>query len=257
MALLRVRALNVTYANGTRALRDVSFDAGRGELIAVVGRSGAGKSTLLRTIIGLQPIDTGQIVFDGTSLHTLNERQMTRIRRDIGFVWQEFNLVERLTVLTNVLCGRLGHNPWYLSAVRHFDRRHRAVAVRNLERVGLLHKAHDRADQCSGGEKQRVALARALTQEPKLLLADEPVASLDQELAEQLMADIAAAARDLGVLTLVNLHQIDLARRYCDRVIGIGHGRIVYDGPAGGMDQSVLHAIFAARPSPASAEGGP
>jgi phosphonate transport system ATP-binding protein len=244
MSLLEIQNLSVTYPNGTKALKSISFSANRGEIIAVIGRSGAGKSTLLRCVNGLQPTNDGSITLDGQNLTRMNEDQLVTIRRHIGFVWQEYNLVGRLPVMANVLCGRLGYNSVLKSAVGFFQKQHREVALRNLERVNLMHRATQRADQLSGGEKQRVSIARAMSQEPKIILADEPVASLDPELAWQVMNDLARVAREDKVLTLINLHQVDLARAFVDRLIGVAQGVVVFDGPPDKLDDAALHEIY-------------
>lgn len=244
MSLLEVSDLRVVYPNGHEALQSISFGAAAGEIIAVIGRSGAGKSTLLRCINGLQRPTAGAIALDGQQLGALNEEQLRRMRRRIGFVWQEYNLVDRLSVLSNVLTGRLGYAAGAGSLFGYFRRTDRALALRNLERVNLLNKAEQRADRLSGGEKQRVSIARAVSQEPTVLLADEPVASLDPELAWQVMSDLARVAREDGVLTLINIHQVTLARSFADRVIGIAQGKVVYNGPPAGLDDVVLNRIY-------------
>ena len=244
MSLLEINDLRVVYPNGTEALKSVTFSADEGEIIAVIGRSGAGKSTLLRCINGLQPPTEGDVILDGSNLATMDEKELIKVRRRVGFIWQEYNLVDRLSVMTNVLTGRLGYNDVWQSAVGYFNPQHRLLAVQNLERVNLLHKAKDRADQCSGGEKQRISIARALTQEPKVVLADEPVASLDPELAWQVLSDLARVAGEVGVLTLMNLHNVDFAKAFTERVIGIAQGTVVYDGPTSGLDDAILDRIY-------------
>jgi phosphonate transport system ATP-binding protein len=244
MNLLEIADLRMVYANGHEALRSVSLRAERGEIVAVIGRSGAGKSTLLRCIAGLQRPTSGTITLDGEAIVGADEARLRALSRRVGFIWQEYNLVDRLPALTNVLTGRLGHASALASMVGHFGREHRAVAVRNLERVGLLEKARQRADRLSGGEKQRVAIARAISQEPMILLADEPVASLDPELAAQVMGDLSRVAREDGVLTLINIHQVELAREFADRVVGIARGEVVYDGPPAGLSEAVLDRVY-------------
>ena len=165
-------------------------------------------------------------------------------RRYIGFIWQEFNLVERLPAITNVLTGRLGYHRGISSLMLYFNAEHRAIALRSLERVGLLQRAKFRSDRLSGGEKQRVAIARAISQEPKIILADEPVASLDPELSVQVMTDLARVAREDGVLTLINIHQVELAKQFADRLIGIAQGVVVYDGAPDGLNEDVLDSIY-------------
>ena len=189
MALLEIKELRLVYPNGHEALKNVSFSAEAGDIVAIIGRSGAGKSTLLRCINGLEKTTSGSIKIDNDDIAKLSQHQLTQARRYIGFVWQEFNLVERLPVLTNVLTARLGYKPGLSGALGYFDRHERELAVRSLERVNLLHRATQRADRLSGGEKQRCSIARAITQQPKIILADEPVASLDPELAATIMGD--------------------------------------------------------------------
>lgn len=242
--MLDVTDLRVVYGNGNEALKSVSIHAERGEIIAVIGRSGAGKSTLLRCINGLQKPTSGEVVLDGENITAMTGRQLRTARRYIGFIWQEFNLIERLPAITNVLTGRLGYTRGLGSALFYFDRSHREIALRSLERMNLLHRAKFRADKLSGGEKQRISIARAITQQPKIILADEPVASLDPELSMQVMTDLARVAREDGVLTLINIHQVELAKEFADRLIGIAQGVVVYDGKPNGLTEVVMDQIY-------------
>lgn len=244
MSLLEAHDVQVVYPDGTEALKSVRFSAEAGEIIAIIGRSGAGKSTLLRCLNGLQPATSGHIMLDGQDLTAASHAELALIQRRIGFIWQEYNLVDRLSAMTNVLTGRLGYNRPVLSAVGFFGREHREIAVRNLDRVNLLHRARQRADQLSGGEKQRVSIARAMSQEPMVVLADEPVASLDPELARQVVDDLARVAREDGVLTLINLHQVDLAKAFVDRIIGIAQGEVAFDGPPEALDDAAMHRVY-------------
>lgn len=242
--MLDVKDLRVVYPNGNEALKSISLKAERGEIIAVVGRSGAGKSTLLRCINGLQPVSSGQVILDGENVTAMSGAQLRLLRRYVGFIWQEYNLVERLPVITNVLTGRLGYNSGLSSWFGYFSRADREIAIKSLERVNLLHRANFRADRLSGGEKQRASIARAITQQPKIILADEPVASLDPELSAQIMHDLARVAREVGVLTLINIHQLELAKAFCDRIIGIAEGVVVYDGAPDGLSEETMHRIY-------------
>ncbi len=244
MALLDVNELRLVYSNGHEALKRVSFSAEAGEIVAIIGRSGAGKSTLLRCINGLERATEGSILIEGQDVTRMDQRALTQLRRKIGFVWQEFNLVDRLPVLTNVLSGRLGYKSGLAGALGYFDRAERELAVHNLERVNLVHRATQRADKLSGGEKQRASIARAMTQRPAVLLADEPVASLDPELAATVMADLARIAREDGVLALINIHQVELARAYADRIVGLAQGVIVFDGKPADLTDSVLDRVY-------------
>jgi phosphonate transport system ATP-binding protein len=216
----------------------------RGEIVGIVGRSGAGKSTLLRCINGLQRPTSGAVFLDGRDLTALSTGELRAVQGRMGFIWQEFNLVERLSAINNVLTGRLAHSQGLASLLFHFSRNDRQIAVRSLERVNILHRARQRADRLSGGEKQRVAIARALAQEPLVILADEPVASLDPELSIQVVDDLARVARDEGVPTLINIHAVDLARQFCDRIVGIAQGVVVFDGPPSQLDDAAMHRIY-------------
>lgn len=229
--MLEIKDVRVVYPNGTEALKSVTMTVKSNEIVAIIGRSGAGKSTLLRAINGLQPVTSGSITLDGVEVTSLPPKELRNIFRQVGFIWQEHNLVGRLTANMNVLTGRLGYSDGLLAALGYFNREHRQVAMRSLERVGMLHRAKYRADRLSGGEKQRVNIARAISQKPKVLLADEPVASLDPELSWTVMADLARVAREEGVPTLINLHQVELAKSFADRLVGIAQGVVVFDGP--------------------------
>lgn len=244
MALLEIDNLSVVYPNGTEALKSISLRAEAGEIVAIIGRSGAGKSTLLRCINGLQPTTSGKIVLAGDEITAKSERDLSMIRRKIGFIWQEYNLVDRLPAMTNVLTGRLGYNAAWCSVLGFFDASHREIALRNLERVNLLHRARHRSDRLSGGEKQRVAIARAMSQQPTIVLADEPVASLDPELADHVMSVLDRVAREDGVLTVINIHQVELAKRFADRLVGIAQGVVVFDGPPAALDDYALNQIY-------------
>jgi phosphonate transport system ATP-binding protein len=242
--LLEIRDLRLVYPNGYEALKSVNLTVDRGEIVGVVGRSGAGKSTLLRCINGLERPTSGSVWLDGEDIASLGGADLRALQHRIGFIWQEYNLVERLSVITNVLCGRLARSSGLGSLLYHFDRPQREIAVRSLERVNLLDRARQRADRLSGGEKQRAAIARAIAQQPKVILADEPVASLDPELATQVMDDLARVARDEGVPTLINIHAIELARMFCDRIVGIAQGVVVFDGPVAALDSAALDSIY-------------
>lgn len=256
--MLQIRDLRLVYPNGYEALKSVSLTVDKGEIVAIVGRSGAGKSTLLRCINGLERPTSGAVVLNGEDTAKMNGAELRNVQRRIGFIWQEYNLVDRLSVMTNVLSGRLAENSGLQSLFFYFNRQQREIAVRSLERVNMLHRARQRADRLSGGEKQRVSIARALAQEPTLILADEPVASLDPELAEQVMEDLARVARDEGVPTLINIHAIELAKQFCDRIVGIAQGVVVFDGTPAQLTPETLDRIyrFDRQPSPTVVEVG-
>jgi phosphonate transport system ATP-binding protein len=244
VGLLEIRGLRVVYPNGYEALRSIDLTADAGEIVAIIGRSGAGKSTLLRCINGLQRPTEGSIVLDGEDIASMNAEQIARARRRIGFIWQEYNLIDRLPVLTNVLVGRLGYNLDVKSLLGYFDRSDREIAVRNLERVNMIARANQRADRLSGGEKQRVSIARAMTQTPKILLADEPVASLDPELALQVVGDLGRVARMDQVLTLLSIHEVSLAKAVADRIVGIAQGLVVFDGAPHLLDEDATNRVY-------------
>ncbi len=242
--MLEIKDVRVVYPNGTEALKSVSMTIQSNEIVAIIGRSGAGKSTLLRCINGMQPVTSGSIKLDGKEITTMNTRQQRDLMRQVGFIWQEYNLIGRLSANMNVLTGRLGYNKGFLTTMGYFGREQREVSLRSLERVGMLHRAQFRADRLSGGEKQRVNIARAISQQPKLLLADEPVASLDPELSWTVMSDLARVAREEGVPTLINIHEVELAKSFTDRLIGIAQGRVVFDGRPDELTQEMMDKIY-------------
>ncbi len=242
--MLEIKDVRVVYPNGTEAIKSVSATIQQNEIVAIIGRSGAGKSTLLRAIDGMQKVTSGSIILDGKDVTTMSNDQLRKHWTQVGFIWQEYNLVLRLPAITNVLLGRLGHNRTLGSLVGYFAREHRAIALNSLDRMGMLHRAKFRADRLSGGEKQRVNIARAVSQKPKLLLADEPVASLDPELKWQVMEDLARVAREEGVPTLINIHEVDLAKAFADRLIGIAQGVVVFDGPPSDLNDDEMDQIY-------------
>lgn len=242
--MLELRDVRVVYPNGLEALSGASVKASAGEVVIILGRSGAGKSTLLRCINGLQPLTSGSIALDGVDLAHVPSDELADVRRRIGFIWQEHHLVDRLSVFTNVLTGRLGHHRSVASLLGFFGRDDRRIAIRSLERVNLLHRAGDRADRLSGGERQRVGIARALAQQPHVLLADEPVSNLDRDLSGKVLRDLVRVAREEGVPTIICLHDVALAQEFGDRLIGLAHGRTMFDGPPAAVTEAVLDRIY-------------
>lgn len=236
--------VTVRYPDGTLGLDGVSLHITPGEMVAIVGLSGSGKSTLIRTINGLVPVSSGQITAGGHRVDGVGERQLRRLRGDIAMIFQNFNLAGRTTVQKNVLVGRLTHTPSWRTLLGWYPQADKDLAHRALARVGMLEKLYRRADALSGGQQQRVAIARALAQEPRVVLADEPVASLDPPTAHAVMQDLTDVNRDLGITVLVNLHALDLARRYGVRLIGMRAGQIVYDGTAADADDAVFEHIY-------------
>jgi phosphonate transport system ATP-binding protein len=228
--MLVVENLTKVYDTGTVALKNVSFEVQDDEFLVVIGLSGSGKSTLLRCINRLIEPTEGRISWNGHDITAASEAEMRKIRREFGMIFQHFNLVERSSVLTNVLTGRTGYiNPWY-SLINHFPAKDRDRAYRALDRVGIPDKAHNRADELSGGQKQRVGIARALMQDPKLILADEPVASLDPVLAHSILSYLEKLNKEEHIGIICSLHYLDLVQRYASRVIGLRDGKIVYQG---------------------------
>ncbi len=242
--MIRFESVEVRYPNGVAALADVSVDIPDGQFVVVVGLSGAGKSTLIRTIDGLVPVTGGSLTVDGTELRGLRGRALRELRARVGMIFQSFNLVSRTTVLNNVLIGRLHSTGFWRTFFGLPKKADVELAMQALERVGIVEKAYVRASQLSGGQQQRVAIARVLAQQPSVILADEPVASLDPPTANQVMRDLQRINRELGITTIVNLHFLDLAREYGDRVIGMRDGRVVYDGPGAEADDAVFEAIY-------------
>ncbi len=232
------------YPNGTVGLRDVELTIGDGEFAAIIGRSGAGKSTLLRAVNRMHAITDGTLTVEGVNVSALRGEELRRFRRGIGMVFQSFNLVSRTTVLKNVLSARVPDLPFWRVLLGAFRKEDKLAALEALDKVGILDKAFIRADQLSGGQQQRVALARTLAQDPRIILADEPVAALDPVTARQVMQDFVRINRELGITILLNIHHVELALEHADRVIGIRAGAIVYDGPSSQVDQSVLDAIY-------------
>ena len=233
------------YANGTVGLDDVTLTIQDGEFVAIIGRSGAGKSTLLRTVNRMHQITSGKLTVNGTDVSALSGKRLRKFRRGIGMVFQSFNLVTRTSVIKNVLSACVPDMPFWRVLLGAFRKEDKIKALESLEKVGILDKAYVRADQLSGGQQQRVALARTLTQDPQIILADEPVAALDPVTARQVMQDFVRINQEMGISILLNIHNVELALEYADRIIGIRSGRIVYDGPSANVDQAVLDTIYA------------
>lgn len=232
------------YPNGTVGLDDVCLRIDDGEFVAIIGRSGAGKSTLLRAVNRMHQITSGTLTVNGTDVTGLSGKRLRQFRRGIGMVFQSFNLVTRTSVIKNVLAACVPDMPFWRVLLGTFRKEDKIKALESLDKVGILDKAYMRADQLSGGQQQRVALARTLAQNPQIILADEPVASLDPVTAKQVMDDFQRINRDMRITILINIHHVDLALQYATRVIGIRAGRVVYDGPAGEVDGAVLDAIY-------------
>ena len=242
--MLRVEHLAKVYPNGTQALNDVSFQVQDGEFLAVIGLSGSGKSTLLRCINRLIEPTSGKILWNDMDITAAPTSELRNIRRQIGMVFQQFNLVKRSSVLTNVLSGRLGYVSPYASLFDYFSPADHQRAMENLEQLGLADKAHARADSLSGGQQQRVGIGRALMQEPKLVLADEPVASLDPVLAHSILKYLEQMNKERNITVLCSLHFLDLVHRYATRAIALKDGQLVFEGLPQEIDDAQFKAIY-------------
>ncbi len=242
--MLEIQHLHKVYPNGTRALTDVSFTVNDGEFLVVIGLSGSGKSTLLRCINRLIEPTEGKIIWDGVDITAAPGGEMRHIRRRIGMVFQQFNLVKRSSVLANVLAGRLGYANLWLSLLGVWPPADRDRAQRALERVGIADKAHARADALSGGQQQRVGIARALMQEPHLILADEPVASLDPVLSHSILQYLEQLNREEKITVICSLHFLDLVHRYATRVVALKDGRVVFTGLPQEIDRARFKEIY-------------
>lgn len=236
--------VSVTYRNGTTALRGVSLEIPAGEMVSVVGLSGSGKSTLIRAINGLVPATTGTVTVGTNAVTGLHGRQLRQLRGHVGMIFQSFNLAERTSVFRNVLVGRFAHTPTYRTVLGIASERDRELVFTGLDSVGMLDKVWTRASDLSGGQKQRVAIARALAQEPSVMLADEPVASLDPPTAHAVMDDLRRINRERGLTVLINLHLLDLAQQYTVRMIGLRAGEVVFDGAAAEATDADFEQIY-------------
>ena len=239
--LLKVQGLKKTFDDGTQALRGVDLTVKHGEFIVVLGPSGSGKTTLLRSINGLVQSDSGSINFKDK---IISQTTLPFLRKRTGMVFQDFNLVDRLSAINNVLTGLLDTSNKLMSMFYLFTREQKLLALNCLERVGLLDKAYARADQLSGGQKQRVGIARAIVKNPVLLLADEPVASLDPMISKSIMILLRDIGREIGITVICNLHQVDLALNYSDRIIGLSGGRIVLNKLTSDIDEAYIRNIY-------------
>ncbi len=242
--MIRFQQASVTYRGGVRALQELTLEIPDGQFLVLVGLSGAGKSTLIRAINGLVPITAGSVLVDDQDVARASGRELRQIRAGIGMIFQGFNLVKRASVMDNVLMGRLHATPGWRSLLGRWSAADVELGFEALGRVGIVDKAWTRASDLSGGQQQRVGIARALAQQPRIILADEPVASLDPPTSHQVMRDLQRINRDLGITTIVNLHFLDLARSYGDRVVGLRSGRLVYDGTGAQADASVFQDIY-------------
>ena len=239
--MLEINDLKKTFSNGSPALKGVNLKINKGEFVSILGPSGSGKTTLLRTINGLETISGGEIYFDNKKVDSSSIRE---VQKKTSMIFQEFNLVNNLSVINNVLSGLLNSNSKFLSLFYLFPKNQRIKALKSLETVGLLEKSYNRSDELSGGQRQRVGIARAIIKKPLLVLADEPVASLDPKAANLILSLLKKINKDFGTTILCNLHQVELAKKYSDRIVGLLDGRVVFDKKPNNINKSSLEKIY-------------
>lgn len=254
--MIELKNVSKIYENGTVGLKDINLTIDKGEFVVIVGLSGAGKSTLLRSINRLHNVTKGDILIDGESITKAKGKQLRMIRRNIGMIFQSFNLVKRSSVLRNVLTGRVAYYPTWKTTFNLFTKEDKQKAYEALQQVDLAEKVYTRADELSGGQQQRVAIARVLTQNPKIILADEPTASLDPQTSKKVMEDLKMLNKKYGMTVVANLHSVELAREFGERIIGIRAGQIVYDGKMKDTAESVFTDIYNGGAGQEEAEDG-
>ena len=239
--MLEIKNLKKTFQGGVEALRGVDLKVNKGEFLSILGPSGSGKTTLLRSINGLENIDSGEIFFESEKI---NKIYLPEVQKKTGMIFQEFNLVNNLSAINNVLTGLLNSSSKFLSMFYLFTKEQKLQALKALETVGLLDKAYNRADELSGGQRQRVGIARAIIKKPKLLLADEPVASLDPKAADLIMSLLKKINKEFKITIVCNLHQVDLASQYSDRVVGLLDGTIMFDQLSSSINKTSINEIY-------------
>ena len=239
--MLEINNLKKTFENGSPALKGVDLKINKGEFISILGPSGSGKTTLLRTINGLETSSGGEIYFDNKEV---NNNNISEVQKKTGMIFQEFNLVNNLSAINNVLTGLLNSSNKFLSLFYLFSKKQKIEALRSLETVGLLEKSYSRSDELSGGQRQRVGIARAIIKKPLLLLADEPVASLDPKSSNLILSLLKKINQEFGTTILCNLHQVDLAKKYSDRVVGLIDGKITFDEKSSNINEAHLKEIY-------------
>lgn len=244
MQILEFKNVSKIYDNVTKALEDINFSIEEGEFVSIIGPSGAGKSTLLRCINRLIDTSQGEIIFDGEDITRVKGKQLRNVRTKTGMIFQHYNLVDRLSVIENVLHGTLGKKSTVSGMVGHYTEQEKETAFGILNELGLSEQVYKRCDELSGGQKQRVGIARAIMQQPKLILCDEPIASLDPKASKVIMDQLKDINENKKITCIVNLHQVDVALKYSDRIIGVSGGKIVYDGLPSGLDQETIHKIY-------------
>ena len=239
--MLEINNLKKTFENGSPALKGVDLKINKGEFVSILGPSGSGKTTLLRTINGLETSSGGEIYFDNKEV---NNNNISEVQKKTGMIFQEFNLVNNLSAINNVLTGLLNSSNKFLSLFYLFSKKQKIEALRSLETVGLLEKSYSRSDELSGGQRQRVGIARAIIKKPLLLLADEPVASLDPKSSNLILSLLKKINQEFGTTILCNLHQVDLAKKYSDRVVGLIDGKIIFDEKSSNINEAYLKEIY-------------
>ena len=244
MPILEFQNVSKIYNNTTKALTNVSFSVGEGEFVAIIGPSGSGKSTILRCINRLVDATQGTIMFDEHDVTCAKKKEMRQVRKKTGMIFQHYNLVDRLSVIENVLHGRLGHKSSLSGAAGVYTEQEKKNAFQILEKLGLTEQAYKRCDELSGGQKQRVGIARAIMQEPRLILCDEPIASLDPSSSKVIMDHLRNINETMKITCVLNLHQVDVAMKYSKRIIGITAGQIVYDGAPTQLSKATIHEIY-------------
>lgn len=244
MSQIEFKNVSKVYPNGHVGLKNINLNIEKGEFAVIVGLSGAGKSTLLRSVNRLHDITSGEIFIQGKSITKAHGKALLEMRRNIGMIFQHFNLVKRSSVLRNVLSGRVGYHPTWKMVLGLFPKEDKIKAMDALERVNILDKYNQRSDELSGGQQQRISIARALCQESEIILADEPVASLDPLTTKHVMDDLRKINQELGITILINLHFVDLAKEYGTRIIGLRDGEVVYDGPTSEATDDVFSEIY-------------
>ena len=244
MPLLAVEQIRKQYEKNKDVLSNISFELTKGEFVSIIGPSGAGKSTLLRCMNRMIDISNGKILFENVDIMSLSKKDLRKHRTQIGMIFQHYNLVSRLTVIENVLHGRLGYKSTLQGVFSRFTEQEKEEAFSLLEKLGMIDHAYKRCDQLSGGQKQRVGIARALIQQPQILLCDEPIASLDPNSSKIIMDYLKKITTEMGITCIVNLHQVDVAIQYSDRIIGLNSGQVVFDGLPSNLSSHIIHQIY-------------
>ena len=244
MSLLKVEGLGKSYTADKQILKNINFEIKAGEFVSIIGPSGAGKSTMLRCMNRMVNFNEGKITFNNYDVGSLNKRELRKMRTSMGMIFQHYNLVPRLTVIENVLHGRFGYKTTLEGLLGRYTEEEKEHAFHLLEKLGIHEHAYKRCDQLSGGQQQRVGICRALIQEPKMVLCDEPIASLDPNSSKVIMDHLRSITTEMGITCLVNLHQVDVAKHYSDRIIGLNSGQIVFQGSSHELNEDHIQRIY-------------